>query len=88
MTENNKEENDPNTTVRPDEAAVIWSSREGYRMFLPKWREDENIPIQAFALIACAMRLTEDEAFNIEMFEWYKEDKKSRKADRKLKIKK
>jgi hypothetical protein len=73
-----EEENqaDPDAKVKPEEAAIIWSPKKGFRILLPKWAGDEEIPMQALALVACAMRLTDEDSFNAEMYKWYENKKK------------
>lgn len=59
-----------NTILGADEYAAIWGP-DGYRIAIPHQEdEDEALPIGALAILACAVRLMNDDAFAKEMVDW------------------
>ncbi|MFQ5443751.1 MAG: hypothetical protein ACE5DO_13845 [Desulfobacterales bacterium] len=78
MSHEEENQDDLDAKVKPEEAAVIWSAKKGFRILMPKWAGDKEVPLQVFALIACAMRLTDEESFSAEMYKWYENKKKEK----------
>jgi hypothetical protein len=60
---------DHGTVLKPDQVAVAFDPEKGYEILLPPDTGGE-LPPQAVALVAAAVRLSDDQDFLKEMVEW------------------
>lgn len=69
------EENEP-TILKPDQVAVVYDEKDGYKILLPQYKDEAKMPEQAAALVAAGMRLNDDEDFYQDLLHWMEQRRK------------
>ena len=63
---------DHGTVLQPDEAVLVWSPTAGFKMHVPRYDDDEDVPKVVQFLAAVMMRAGEAEYIE-DMVKWFGE---------------
>lgn len=62
---------DEPTNLEPDDVAVVYNEKDGYRILLLDSERTDELPEPAVILVAVGMRLTDDKEFYHDMVKWF-----------------
>jgi hypothetical protein len=64
---------DGGSIVLPEETALVWSPETGFRLVMPEYGDDEQVPAEVAALAMMSL-LTEDEDWMAELLQRFDDD--------------
>lgn len=64
---------DGESVVQPEETALVWSPETGFRLVMPEYGDDEQVPAEVAALAMMSL-LTEDEDWMADLLQRFDDD--------------
>ena len=64
---------DHGTVLKPDQAAITWSTSDGFNFLMPNYEDDQDVPDAVVALAHLAMKL-HDDLFVRQLVEEFRKD--------------